>query len=220
MFKLRWPKYNIKTSHCHSEFLNLRLVQARPLAEMLVQHCWMQHRLGSSPSQEKSRERRTWDICSISNVTCKTDWRENLLLSTRKPRFRRKNPTVNFGALANVPSLSLLVSPYFSLIFSRLFSPLACITVFNPLKDGLESSLDQTRCNIAGLVRTPCSVMLAYVKNVGSCLTLFKNFHPTFAVWLCFHSSPNFENNGRKVGIRKLDWLLWSDEVYTNVWTY
>jgi hypothetical protein len=28
-------------------------------------------RLGSSPSQEKSRERRTWDICSILNVTCK-----------------------------------------------------------------------------------------------------------------------------------------------------
>jgi hypothetical protein len=28
-------------------------------------------RLGSSPSQEKGRERRTWDICSISNVTCK-----------------------------------------------------------------------------------------------------------------------------------------------------
>ena len=23
------------------------------------------------PSQEESRERRTWDICSISNVTCK-----------------------------------------------------------------------------------------------------------------------------------------------------
>ena len=28
-------------------------------------------RLGSSPPQEKSRERRTWDICSILNVTCK-----------------------------------------------------------------------------------------------------------------------------------------------------
>ena len=61
-------------------------------------------RLGSSPSQEKSRERRTWDIRSISNVTCK-NWRENLLLfSTGKPRLRRKNPTVKFGALAEYPS--------------------------------------------------------------------------------------------------------------------
>jgi hypothetical protein len=45
-------------------------------------------RLGSSPSQEKSRERRTWDIRCISNVTCK-NWRENLLLfSSGKPRLR------------------------------------------------------------------------------------------------------------------------------------
>jgi hypothetical protein len=93
-------------------------------------------RLGSSPSQEKSRERRTRDICSISNVTCK-NWRENLLLfSTRKPRLRRKNPMVKFGALQCRVSKS--VSSYFSLIFSRLFWPLACIAIFNRLRDELE----------------------------------------------------------------------------------
>ena len=91
------------------------------------------YRLGSSPSQEKSGERRTWDICSISNVTCK-NWRENLLLfSTRKPRLRRKNP--------RACRVSKSVSPYFSLIFSRLFWPLACIGIFNPLRDELEPSL-------------------------------------------------------------------------------
>jgi hypothetical protein len=88
-------------------------------------------RLGSSPSQEKSRERRTWDICSISNVTCK-NWHENLLLfSTRK----------NYGKIWLACMVSKSVSPYFSLIFSRLFWPLAYIAIFNPLRDGLEPSL-------------------------------------------------------------------------------
>ena len=78
-------------------------------------------RLGLSPSQEKSRERRTWDIRSISNVTCK-NWRENLLLfSTGKPRLRRKNPTVKFGALAGYPSPSLpTFLSYFRAFFDRL----------------------------------------------------------------------------------------------------
>jgi hypothetical protein len=57
------------------------------------------------------------DFCIISNFNCK-NWRGNLLLlSTRKPRLRRNNSTVNFGALANVSSLFLPTS----LIFSRLF---------------------------------------------------------------------------------------------------
>ena len=34
-------------------------------------------------------------------IACK-NWRKNLLFSTRKPCLRRKNPTVNFDALANV----------------------------------------------------------------------------------------------------------------------
>jgi hypothetical protein len=77
-------------------------------------------RLGSSPSQEKTRERRTGDICSISNVTCKI-WHENLLLfSTRKPRLRRKNATVKFGALVGYPSLSLpTFLSYFHAYFDR-----------------------------------------------------------------------------------------------------
>ena len=74
-------------------------------------------RLGSSLFQEKSREKQTRNICSILNITC-TNWHKNLLLSTHKPRLHRKSPTVNFGVLANVPSLSL---PTF-LIFSCLFS--------------------------------------------------------------------------------------------------
>jgi hypothetical protein len=77
-------------------------------------------RLGSSPYQEKIRERRTWDIRSISNVTCK-NWRENLLsFSTGKPRLRRKNPTVKFGALAGYlsPSLPTFLS-YFRAFFDR-----------------------------------------------------------------------------------------------------
>jgi hypothetical protein len=65
-------------------------------------------------------ERRTWDIRSISNVTCK-NWRENLLLfSTGKPRLRRKNPTVKFGALAGYPSPSL---PTFLSYFRAFFDP-------------------------------------------------------------------------------------------------
>ena len=74
-------------------------------------------RLGSSLFQEKSREKQTRNICSILNITC-TNWHKNLLLSTHKPRLHRKSLTVNFGVLANVPSLSL---PTF-LIFSCLFS--------------------------------------------------------------------------------------------------
>jgi hypothetical protein len=96
-------------------------------------------RRGSSPSQEKSRERRTWDIRSISNVTCK-NWRENLLLfSTRKPRLRRKNPTVIFGALAGYPSPSLpTFLSYFRAFFDR---SRASLFSTRPLRDGLEPSL-------------------------------------------------------------------------------
>jgi hypothetical protein len=81
---------------------------------------WGSGRLGSSPYQEKIRERRTWDIRSISNVTCK-NWRENLLLfSTGKPRLRRKNPMVKFGALAGYPSPSLpTFLSYFRAFFDR-----------------------------------------------------------------------------------------------------
>ena len=98
--------------------------------QFVLKACKVRTRLGSSPSQEKSRERRTWDIRSISNVTCK-NWRENLLLfSTGKPRLRRKNPTVKFGALAGYPSPSLpiLFSHIFALFFTvcvhRYFQPL------------------------------------------------------------------------------------------------
>jgi hypothetical protein len=44
-------------------------------------------------------------------------------------------------ARLQMSQVHLSFSPYFSLIFSRLFSPLACIAIFNPLKDGLEPSL-------------------------------------------------------------------------------
>ena len=68
------------------------------------------------------------------------------MFSTRKSRFRKKNPTVKFGALACRVSKS--ASSYFSLIFSRLFSPLACIAIFNPLRDGLQPSLHHNICSL------------------------------------------------------------------------
>jgi hypothetical protein len=105
-------------------------LKRRSVFKEAVPICQSSYRLGSSPSQEKSRERRTWDIGSISNVTCK-NWRENLLLlSTRKSRLRRKNPTVNFGALQmSQVRLSLLLShilaPFFTTRVHRYFQPLA-----------------------------------------------------------------------------------------------
>ena len=79
---------------------------------------WPSFKLGSSPSQLKIRERRTWDIFEC--YTCK-NWRENFLLfSTRKPRLHRKNPTVKFGVLAGYPSPSPpTFLSYFRAFFDR-----------------------------------------------------------------------------------------------------
>ena len=104
-------------------------LKRRSVFKEAVPICQSSYRLGSSPSQEKSRERRTWDIGSISNVTCK-NWRENLLLlSTRKSRLHRKHPAVNFGALANVPSPTLPI--LFSHIFPPFFTARACASLFS-----------------------------------------------------------------------------------------
>ena len=47
-----------------------------------------------SPSQKRNRERSSWNIYIISNVTCK-NWRKNVLLSTRKLRLRTRVYIIN-----------------------------------------------------------------------------------------------------------------------------
>ena len=79
------------------------------------------YRLGSTLPREKSRERRIWDICSISNVACKNC---------------RKNLTIYFGALANAPSSSV---SSFLLYCTHFFTPAELF--FYPMKDVLELSL-------------------------------------------------------------------------------
>ena len=147
------------------------------------------------PVSEKSRERQTWDIC-IANVTCK-NWQRNLL-STCKPQLCRKNATVNFGTLANVPP----PPPH---IFSTIFSLLAYIERCKrwSLKDGLEPSLltkermlplnGLTKCNlpmqsaiplsgnVSKFIVLPCQpLMILLVKGRITIYAAFKGLNNIF----------------------------------------
>ena len=63
------------------------------------------YRLGSTLPREKSRERRIWDICSISNVACKNC---------------RKNLTI-YSVFWRACKCSKFVCAFFSLILHAFF---------------------------------------------------------------------------------------------------
>ena len=71
------------------------------------------------PTQDLNIEKSLQVNICRSQVWCKSvTGKKQLLLLTHKSRLRRKNSTVNFGVLANVPSPSL---PNFPHIFAPFF---------------------------------------------------------------------------------------------------